>query len=211
MHGSECVALETLVNSGDFFGAEQFCTDLLAQSDAGSWKFWKTQVGYVCFLNEEDSEARYNRAPAHFEQLISRCPQDSNAWFWLGYLENVLFGEPSAAERLRTALALTPEHPYAALVLAGISPTVEFSIRLLQTVIRVQGNNTRALRELTRLWMVQENVVQAVHGLEKLVSEPPYIEHGYGIMNVYINDVLTGATHLPAWKAEAERMLLSLG
>ena len=210
MHGNEFATFENMVSSGDLTGAEQFCSDVLGRSEPEAWNFWKTQAGYVCFLNEEDSDARYNRAPAHFEELASRCPKDSNAWFWLGYLEDVLFGETSAGERLQTALALAPDHPYAALVLAGISPTPESSIRLLQTVIRVQGNNARAVRELTRVWIGRGEVAQAVHGLQMLASEPPFIEHGYGIMNVYMNDVLTGAIHHPEWKAEAERTLGAL-
>jgi tetratricopeptide (TPR) repeat protein len=213
MNADECAVLEALVRAGDFSGAEQLCADRLArlEAEAEVWTDWKAQAGYVCFLNEGDLEARYNRAPVHFEELAGRDPHDANAWFWLGYLDAILFDDASrAAERLQRALALHPAHPYAALVLAGISQTAEAGIDLLQTVIHGQGSNARAVRELARLHLERGEVTLAVEAMRKLVSEPAYIEKGFGIMNGYINDVLTGARHLAEWRAEARRSLLSL-
>ncbi len=210
MSSDELAAWERVIGSGDPARAEQFCSAMLGRADGEAWAFWKTQAGYACFLNEADDDARYDRAPAHFQELARRRPTDVNAWFWLGYLDDVLFCAPSAGERLRSALALAPEHPYASLALAGMNSAAESGIPLLQTVVRVQGNNVRATRELARLWMEQGDAARAERALRMLVSQPPFVERGYGIINGYMNGVLTGATHHPEWKDEAERTLASL-
>jgi tetratricopeptide (TPR) repeat protein len=176
---------------------------------AADWAFWKTQLGYVCFLNEEDAEAHFDRAPDHFDTLAARCPHDPNARFWKAYVELIVHdGHDGAREELQALLQMEPNHPYASLVMGGIPGEESKAIQHLQAALRVVPNNFRALRDLGRRFDQMGRRDEAHQVFKAMVDNQPFIENRYGVMNLYTNGVLTGAAHADAWKAEARRYLL---
>jgi|GEM_PF-1911899 len=201
--------LQRLVDEEDYTGAEAFC---LAALDAGlDPQFGETQLGYVYFLNDEDLEAHYVRTVEVFERLVQRQPQDVNARFWLGYVLLIVSNDTENSKiQLREALALKPTQSQANLVLAGLS-TGEESIALLRQALKEQPNNFRVLRQLAEILFREGRKDDAREALRTMLVQAPYIEQSYGIMNRYMNDVLTGATHAEIWRQEARSKLDQLG
>lgn len=204
------IQLTQLINLKDYSEAEALCYAALSQSIHSH--FWRTQLGYVCFLNERDFEAYYNKAPTVFKSLVAEDPKDANALFWLSYIYNIVFSEDEKAKYgLEQVLALEPNHPYANIALGGLTiPDAEHSaavITCLQHVLQQQPTNFRALRQLADVFVQTNRKAEAQNLFQRMLSYPAYVEHDYGIMNHYINGVLTGATHEEAWRYEAQLAL----
>jgi tetratricopeptide (TPR) repeat protein len=204
------VQLTQLIALADYSGAEALCYAALSQ--AVNSHFWRTQLGYVCFLNDRDFEAYYNKAPTVFQSLVAEDPTDANALFWLSYIYNiVLFENEKAKDGLEQVLALEPNHPYANIALSGLTRLeIEQSaavIKCLQHVLRQQPTNFRVLRQLADIFVQTNRKAEAQNLFQRMLSYPAYVEHDYGIMNKYINDVLTGATHEQVWRHEAQLSL----
>jgi len=196
--------LDKLVTLRDYDMAEAFCQSALI--DDINTCFWKTQLGYVYFLNERNVNTHYNKTPAIFESLIEKYPDDINAHFWLGYIYNVILNDiENAKNELRIALKLSPVHPYANLVLAGLVEDAE-GVELLRKVLTIQSANFRAIRQLADLLLQRHQKVLSRRTSESMLTNAPYIEQDYGIMNRYINDVLTGATHAQAWRVDVQAL-----
>ena len=197
-------ALESAVGIEDYETATKICHRALAAG--GAQHFWKTQLGYVCFLNEKDAEAYYNQAPSIFGWLVVTFPADENAWFWLGYLNDiVLDNQEHARTQLREALKLDTNHPYANLVLAGIVDPLE-SIKLLRRTLTRQPANFRALHQLADI-LSSINKEEQAEILMLMLQEEVYVEKDYGIMNSYMNDVFIGVMRVDAWRAAARAQL----
>lgn len=201
MISSPYLILEQLVREERFDEAADFCReDVRREQDP---YLWKTQLGYVYFLNEGDDDAYHNKAPSIFEDLVHKYPLDTNSNFWLGYIYDIVCHDATeSTKRLQEALRLEPGHPYANLVLAGIVSTRE-SYALLERALERQPNNIRALRQLSVAYLAINDVARVKNLLTRIISVEPYIENTYGIMNTYINDVLTGATHKEKWRTGA--------
>lgn len=173
--------------------------------------FWQTQMGYTCFLNETDIESYYERSPSIFQSLVIKYPDDANAHFWLGYIYCIVFNDlDNAKQQLREVLKLNLNHPYANLVLASI-PHTEDSAELLRRVLQQQPTNFRALRLMADLLLVSKQKSEALQLLCIILTQEAYIEQNYGIMNQYINEVLTGATNQQACREGVKVKLEQLG
>jgi cytochrome c-type biogenesis protein CcmH/NrfG len=184
--------LETLVNEGHYDDAVRLCQ---ARTKTDPQRhFWEMQLAYVLFLNEHDDEAYYLQCPQAFEVAVQHAPADSDAHFWLGYVKLLVHHDTAAGrEELARALALDGTHPYANLVLAGIQGGASAIPLLRQVLIRQPGNH-RALRELAQNLAESGYTSESQAMSERLRNHHPYVEHGYGIMNGYINEVLTEAS-----------------
>jgi thioredoxin-like negative regulator of GroEL len=106
-------------------------------------------------------------------------------------------------------LALNPNHAYANLVLAS-QPNYQQSAKLLRQVLKQQPNNFRALRQLADVLLASEQKAEAKELLKRILTNEAYIEQQYGIMNEYINDVLTQATQQQELREEAKAQLQHL-
>ena len=172
--------------------------------------FWQTQIGYICFLNETDIEAYYERSQSVFQSLVIQYPADANAHFWLGYIYCIVFNDiDHARQQLREVLKLNLNHPYANLVLASI-PNTEDSTELLRRVLQQQQTNFRALRQMADLLLISKQKSEALQLLRIILTQEAYIEQNYGIMNIYINEVLTGATNQQTFREGVEAKLAQL-
>lgn len=202
--------LENLIRAEDYKQAEVFCRAALA---AGlDPLFWETQLGYIYFLNEKDVHAWYEQAPFTFESLVAKNPTDANAHFWLAYVYCIICirdNIENSIQELRKVLALNPNHAYANLVLAG-QPNYKQSAELLRQVLKQQPNNFRALRQLADVLLASKQKAEAKQLLEKMLTNEAYVEHQYGIMNEYINGVLTQATQQQELREEAKVQLEQL-
>ncbi|MCP2728752.1 tetratricopeptide repeat protein [Limnofasciculus baicalensis] len=200
--------LEELVREEDYQGAEAFCQSVLETGVDNL--FWQTQIGYICFLNETDIEAYYERSPSVFQSLVIQYPEDANAHFWLGYIYCIVFNDiDNARQQLREVLKINLNHPYANLVLASI-PDTEDSAELLRRVLQQQPTNFRALRQMADLLLVSKQKSEALQLLRIILTHEAYIEQNYGIMNLYINEVLTGATNQQTFREGVEANLAQL-
>jgi tetratricopeptide (TPR) repeat protein len=201
--------LTDTVAAGRYAEAEAHCVEMLGQQ--ADWAFWKTQLGYVCFLNEQDDAARFVRAPRHFAELVTQRPLDGNALFWKAYLDHILLDNRElAADELRQVLRRSPDHPYAPLVLAGMSEDGE-AVRLLESALHGTPNNFRALGQLGRLLHQRGRREDARAAYGTMLEGEPFVEARLGIMNPYANEVLTAAAHADAYRDEARRYLLADG
>lgn len=196
-----------LVAAERYHAAEALATSLLAQR-ADDWAFWKTQLGYTCFLNERDDAAWFERAPRHFDELAARRPHDANARFWKAYVATIaLNAQETAREDLRTVLRQSPRHPYAALVLGGMGGDANEAVRHVAASLAVIPNSVRALRDLARLLDALGRREEARRALAALMAVEPFVETRFGVMNPYANQVLTGAANAGTWTREAEAFL----
>lgn len=109
-------------------------------------------------------------------------------------------------QELRKVLALNPNHAYANLVLAD-QPDYEQSAKLLRRVLEQQPNNFRALRQLANVLLASEQKAEAKELLERMLTNEAYVEQQYGIMNEYVNEVLTQATQQQELREEAKAQL----
>jgi len=200
--------LQELVEFGDYAQAEVVCRAALARGEDP--QFWETQLGYVCFLNERDAKSYYDKALATFTSLTSKYSSDDNARFWLAYIFDVIFSDlERARQELHDCLQLNPNHSYAKLVLAGIVDQ-EQGKGLLRKVLQEQPTNFRALRQLADALIAPNQGKEARRILDVMLHNKAYVEQAYGIMNRYMNDVLTNATHEHSLQEEARTLLRQL-
>lgn len=179
--------LEFLIQNHQYDKAIQLCEDEVVHTSNHS--FWKTQLGYCHFLNTQNFESFYEKAPTTFLELVGEYPQDLNALFWLGYIQDiVLFDQESARATLAKVLTQKPEHPYANLVFASLEP-IKSQIKHLLIVINVQPNNYRALSQLKSAYFQDGQHIKAKATSQQIQHVQVCIESTYGIMNTYINDV----------------------
>ena len=59
--------------------------------------------------------------------------------------------------------------------------------------------------------LVSKQKSEALQLLETILTQEAYVEQNYGIMNLYINDVLTGGTNQQAFREGAKLKLEQLG
>jgi hypothetical protein len=197
--------LEKLVEHESYDMAAELC--LKAIRRGLDRQFWKTQLGYVHFLNECDIDAFYNKAPFVFLSLAEEYPHDDNIHFWLGYIYKITLHDSGHAQvELEKTLELNSGHPYANLALAGLIED-DRSAYLIQLTLRVQPYNFRAMHQLALLYMSNEKMREAESLLRSMIDNRAYIEQGYGIMNTYINGVLTGSAREKALQEEAHKLL----
>ncbi len=165
---------------------------------------------YVLFLNEEDDQSYYNDAPSVFEGLVAKYPEDANAHFWLGYIYNIILNDiVSAQKEMEKCLQLSEDFPYACVVLSGLVGDVD-SIILLKRGLKRQPNNFRMLRQLAGILMREGRRSEAKEVLSIILDHRAYVETNYGIMNNYINDVLTAANHEITWRTECQSIFDAL-
>lgn len=204
-HSIAYVQLLISVESEIYAQAEDVCRAALARGE--HWQFWETQLGYVCFLNEKDAVSFYDKAPDTFISLVDEFPLDDNSHFWLGYILNIVRNDPEKPrQEYRATLELNPRHAYAKLTLAEIVDRDQ-GIHLLREVLEEQPSNFRALGQLANTLIAANRHQEAVSVLEVMLRRNAYAEVGYGIMNQYMNDVLTGASHEQRWREEARAMI----
>jgi tetratricopeptide (TPR) repeat protein len=200
--------LERLIENEQYSEAEAICQEAIASSV--DKLFWRTQLGYVYFLNFPDEDYPENSI-AIFEALVKDYPNDPNAHFWFGYLNWIFYSEIDfAITELLKVLELEPNHPYARLVLAGHNADHISSLVPLMQQIQIQPNNYRALMQSGDFYRDKKNLETAREFYLKIIQNPPYIETGYGIMNTYINDVFTFATRAEDVKNETKEILKNL-
>ncbi len=197
--------LEALVDTGRFEEAAELCRLRLA--DAQHANRWLRELGFVCFLNDTNDTAYYEDAPRIFRELAQRSEESADAHFWLGYVRAIVESHRAAAdESLTRALRLEPMHAYAHLVRAGLNQD-SGAIHDLRLALDVQPGNLRAWRSLAQTLAQVGDRDGSRRSLERLVNAEPYIETQYGIMNTYMNEVLTGSAHAENWKQEARLQL----
>jgi len=80
----------------------------------------------------------------------------------------------------------------------------------LRGVLSQQAFNFRALSQLSNLLENQRQIVEAKALLRIILNEKAYTEIGYGIMNQYINDVLTHSVKEQEIKERAKKRLQQL-
>jgi tetratricopeptide (TPR) repeat protein len=194
--------LSQLVGDGKWADAEVFCQEMV--ESGADHVFWTTQLGYVCFLNDEDDGARYERAPAIFESLVTEDSANVNARFWQAYVDLILFDDQDTARlRLDEIRKLDSNHAYTSLVLAGLHDGEEAS-ECIQATLRVQPDNFRALLQAFEYWTGLGNRKEATEAAVRIVDHDPYVETAYGIINPYMNEVLTGAE----WAHQTKQKML---
>ena len=200
---STYIRLESLTQERKFNKATELAK--VAISSGKDLEFWKTQLAYVSFLNEENVSDRYVVAPTVLTSLVETNPENANTHFWLGYITYILFGQLGIAKsHLNRAKEIEPKLFYADLVLAGLSENEDERLNLLETVIRGFPNLYRGLIDVARILIKVNQRDRAKIVLDKLLNSPPYVEKNYGVMNEYMNDVFTGATHQESIRKEAE-------
>lgn len=197
--------LEALVEAGRLEEAAELCRHHLA--DAPHADRWLRELGFVCFLNDANDTAYYEDAPRIFRELAQRSPESADAHFWLGYVRAIVESDKAGAEdSLNRALRLEPKHAYAYLVRSGLKEDAG-AIHDLRLALDVQPGILRAWRTLAQALAQVGDRDGSRSALERLVSAEPYIETQYGIMNTYMNEVLTGSAHAASWKQEARDQL----
>jgi tetratricopeptide (TPR) repeat protein len=200
-------SLVQLVQAQKFEQAANFCLQMLGSETTN--RFWKTQLGYVYFLNEENVDAHYHKAIATFESLVQEDATDVNALFWLGYLNNIVLNDlEQASYWVQQALSLDEYHPYANLTLAGLTLNNNLNETLLRRVIAVQPRNIRVIVQLCKYLVAENKLDEAKIIYQLLLSNPPYYEENYGVLNDYINEVLTSASHAPQLISEMSSLLI---
>jgi len=66
------------------------------------------------------------------------------------------------------------------------------------------------LRQLANVLLASKQKAQVKELLERILTNEAYVEQQYGIMNEYINDVLTQATQQQELREEAKAQLQQL-
>jgi tetratricopeptide (TPR) repeat protein len=197
--------LRELLSGGRYAAAEQHCA---VQSSADPrWILWRS---IVCFLNEKDLDAHYSRGPALLNRYLHAIPEDRDARFLAIYWRLLNRGGSDSVSCLAEFLAESPEHPYANLVLAANGPS-EGARSHLERVLAMQPNNLRALLQLA---LVEEQAGQWEEARQLLLRTlvvTPYVEDTWGLLNSYVNAVLTGAEVAGELRARARRGLLRIG
>lgn len=170
----------------------------------------ETSTWLLLFLNDRDIEGPYQEPIRTFTSLTEEDTNDSNTHFWLGYFhESIDFDEERAKNELYKVLTLDEGHPYANLVLAGFSDDISLEERkkFLEKVLERQPLNYRALSQLMEIYVSLGDKTKARNVINIILNNSAYQEQNYGIMNSYINDVLTSAAHQQSLR---EKVMLEL-
>jgi lipopolysaccharide biosynthesis regulator YciM len=114
-----------------------------------------------------------------------------------------------ARREFEHCLAIKPDHAYAHMALSGLSgdDRTEVKATHLKEVLKVQPNNARAQKEMAEIHLRAGEFEDAARLLKAVIENEPYLEDGCGIMNEYVNGVLTGA--LSSFVKDEARELLS--
>lgn len=201
--------IETFVNGGKFKDAIQLCESAITLGQ--NVEFWKTQLAYVCFLNEDNDEARYVTAHNLFISLTELNPLDANSHFWLGYITDIFFNnKESARSHLLEVKLIAPKFFYADLALAGLVENHPDNLEYLEAVLQQKPNLYRALLQMSELLIKAHQYDNARRTLNALLNSDPYLETEFGVMNKYMNDVFTCATHQEDFQNKCEAMLKDL-
>jgi tetratricopeptide (TPR) repeat protein len=143
--------------------------------------------------------------------LIEANPRDANSHFWFGYITYILFDNKETAKmHLQMAKTIEPKLFYSDLVLAGLSGNQQDEIAYLESVLEEKPNLYRGLEQLSDVLIQLGQYDNAKSRLRILLNSSPYHEKDYGLMNSYINDVLTGESHQWEFKRRAEMTINTL-
>lgn len=196
MRATNLTMLDSFVSAGKFNKAEALCLSKL-NPQAKDYTLWLTQLGYIYFLNEENTTAYYEKCLPVFIQLVEKDAQNEDALFWLAYLSYIIHHDTEGSKsKLHQLLRLNPAHSYANLVMAGFSDTPDQEkLSYLYGVLKQQPNNLRAAKQSIEILLRYGKVDEARLLWRDLNGNEPYTETNYGIMNEYINGVLTAALH----------------
>ncbi len=191
----------------DFDTGIEYCRAALEAGE--DCHFWETQLGYLYFIHFQ-GEHNIGYPTSIFETLVAKRPSDINARFWLGYISEIHFDSRDfCIDCMKSVLEHNPAHAYARLILSSYVDIGE-RIRLLENVIRLQKTNIRAYGELISARIENGERAEAKRMLEIVPTLIPFVERDYGIMNTYINDVITGATGHGKWVEEMQDLLKQL-
>lgn len=173
-------------------------------------EFWKTQLAYITFINEQDDKSRFT-TPSLFTNLVEAYPPNANNYFWLGYTTYILFGQIEVAQNhLNKAKEIESTHFYSNLVLAGFSVNDNEKLLLLENILERTPFLYRGLMEKAEVFIRLGQVDNARTTLFLLIASDPYVEQNYGILNDYMNEVFTGANHSKSTQIQAKAMIRTL-
>ncbi|MCP2727255.1 hypothetical protein NJ959_02050 [Symplocastrum sp. BBK-W-15] len=77
-------------------------------------------------------------------------------------------------------------------------------------MLQQQPTNFRALRQMADLLLVSKQKSEALQLIRIILTQEAYIEQNYGIMKIYINEVLTGATNQQTFREGVKTKLAQL-
>lgn len=168
---------------------------------------WLTQLAYLHFLDESNI-AVYFSSPNAFNTVREAFPGDRNGKFWYGYSLIVVTGEMAVGEEnILSVLSEEPSHPYANLVQASLVTNNQQRVQHLLRCLAVQPNNYRALYEAAKAYIVLGALGDAQAALRLILTNEPFTETGFGIMNDYINGPLTNARIREKVRLDAQRLM----
>lgn len=160
----------------------------------------------MLFLDERNEDAFFG-APKVFDELIQRLPLDADAHFWRGYVKCIHGRDDDQAKKaLHRALELDRNHAYAQLALSAYDSGLP-RIKLLERLLNSQPGNLRALESLASTLRDTGDRGGSRLAYQRIIDIEPYVELRYGIMNKYINGVLTGSYWAERYKREAAEQL----
>ena len=181
--------LQELANNEEYEQAISLCKEVITDSNSPDDKYWRTQLGYLYFLNEQHID--FYLAPTVFQHLVKDFPTDANSRFWLGYTNIIAFDYIDVAKKhLHISLEIAPKHPYASLILSTYYGGIQQETYLRNT-LKEQPSNFRALSDLLSLYEKENRKNEVKTVLNTIISTEAYEEKYYGIMNDYINEIFT--------------------
>jgi hypothetical protein len=143
-------ALQNAVNIADFERARHICNEQIASGS--QILFWRTQMAYIHFLDEEDADRQY-QSPILFQGIVVDFPADENALFWYGYSSYILTNNTFIKDKcFLHVLELNPDHLYTNIFYAREETDIQRSIRCLEHCL----TNNRAVPEAFDLECVRK-------------------------------------------------------
>jgi hypothetical protein len=184
--------LMELAYNEEYEQAISLCKEIIADLNSQDEIYWRTQLGYLYFLNYQNNFIDfYVNAPSVFQHLVEDFPTDANSRFWLGYINIIAFEYVAVAKKhLHITLELAPKHPYASLILSAYYGRIQQETYFRNT-LKQQPSNFRALSELLSLFEKENQESDMKTVLDTIVSTQAYEEKHYGVMNSYINELFT--------------------
>jgi hypothetical protein len=200
--------LKLLMRQGHLSEAEDYCRS----KDPDGTGAWGLLRAIVCFLNEiDDPIGYYDRGPAALVSYLEANEGDVDARFWLAYWSLLARGWSEAPDlALVHLLEQQPQHAYANLILAAYRTDLAACFYLARA-LRGQPGNLRALLALARHEAGAGHKAEAVRRLRELTRTEPFEERGWGILNEYVNGVLTGSLSRERILQNAKETLEELG
>jgi tetratricopeptide (TPR) repeat protein len=173
--------------------------------------YWLKAKGLLGLANPFGIELIYTEGLAIYQCLVTIEPDSADNWFWLGYMQNIAFGDlDSARSAFKRALDIDVSHPYANLALAGLTDNPSEALGMLNRVLDVQPGNCRALQQKLEIAVRQKDVTAAQECMDALRTRVPFVEAEYGFMNEYVNSVLTLSNTSSKVIAECESLHRSI-